>query len=457
MSVKHYSLWLPEHRLGEIQKKMESITRKAEKLGFPVPELEVTDNVEVETVPHFHNHRDGAQPDIYAYILKKRECIFKGEVPVFEGWTFLAAIDHQADAKEEGRYINLVRNSPYQPKEDTFALLKELETLKSCPPDCEHCELPRNRKTTYLLRHQESGELKRVGATCIDDFLGESSLESAMAMFDINAIFSRDYDAEFEDECRGGKFRSIGTQLRVFLAAASYLTDEHGFVSRKNDNLDGMPTAESVSYYLLKRGKNEVVDRIVTDFCEKNDNAYLAKADKVIEWIKRQDPSNNTFMTNAQSIAELGLVDIMNNMQTGIAASLSHVYNNAMLMEHSEDRKNEHFGEEKKRGQLKLTVVRIKDDPAAMYPFVRFTMHDDHGRTFQWKAAHSSAPNLSVGKVYTMTGTVAGHDEYKGTKITKINRCSDILECDPETPEPDFSVKPKKKRPKTEETVEPGV
>jgi hypothetical protein len=299
--------------------------------------------------------------------------------------------------------------------------------------------------------------MKRVGATCIDDFLGESSLESAMAMFDINAIFTRDYDEEFDEECRTGKFRSVGTKLDVFLAYASYLTDQHGFISRKNMDRETLPTAEAVSYHLLKPGVHRALDKVADAYTNQKDNEYLTKAKKIIEWIEKQDPSNNTFMTNTQSIAKIGYVDLMNNMQTGIAASLPHVYNNALLNEKSDDRTNEHFGEEKKRGQLKLTVARVKDDPLAKYPYVNFTMHDDEGRTFQWKSAHSSAPQLSVGKVYTMTGTVSGHEEYKGTKITKINRCSEILECDPETPVPEFDVKPKKKRTDPEEGVEPGI
>lgn len=80
-----------------------------------------------------------------------------GKVAI-EGWTFVAKLDH---SQETGTIVRALPNTGI-----------EIPTgYRTAAPDCDHCGHRRQRRDTYVLRHDD-GSFKQVGSTCLSDFLG---------------------------------------------------------------------------------------------------------------------------------------------------------------------------------------------------------------------------------------------------------------------------------------------
>lgn len=81
-----------------------------------------------------------------------------GEVPRVDGWEFVARVDHEGAAVVVCRSPGCAVDLP--------------SSLWSASAQvCDHCGVRRPRKQTYVLV-DASGELKRVGSTCLKDFFG---------------------------------------------------------------------------------------------------------------------------------------------------------------------------------------------------------------------------------------------------------------------------------------------
>lgn len=87
-----------------------------------------------------------------------------GSPPAYGGWRLLAAVDSVPG--ESGSAGFVVRSSP-----GVGDISVDRSILQ--PGRCQHCGSRRaNRKYTYLVESQETGEQLQVGSTCLKDFLG---------------------------------------------------------------------------------------------------------------------------------------------------------------------------------------------------------------------------------------------------------------------------------------------
>ena len=65
------------------------------------------------------------------------------------------------------------------------------------PTACQHCNVQRNRRKTYLLTHQDTGEVIQVGSTCLTPFLGVSvGPIMGWAEADVDDMILQDLDGE---------------------------------------------------------------------------------------------------------------------------------------------------------------------------------------------------------------------------------------------------------------------
>lgn len=94
------------------------------------------------------------------------ETFIDAEVPVLNGWTFCARIDHSNDI---GNVIRTVPNL-------SGALPGRFRTAAA---DCQHCNVKRLRRDTFVVRNDETGEFKQIGSTCLVDFFGHDPMAAA--------------------------------------------------------------------------------------------------------------------------------------------------------------------------------------------------------------------------------------------------------------------------------------
>jgi len=127
----------------------------------------------------------------------------------FGGWQFLGTVDPLVDADSSDRSYT-ARLVPGLPDD-------VLGDHVITGMDCDHCHMTRDRANVFLVKHQETGEVKQVGSTCLSLFTG----------VEVTGLWALQYDPreDLEDLGEDG-FESYGgggpdqfTRDEVILAA----------------------------------------------------------------------------------------------------------------------------------------------------------------------------------------------------------------------------------------------
>lgn len=326
-----------------------------------------------------------------------------GQAPRLAGWTFLAALQHEAEG-------NIVRTIPGV----NIAARKDLRTAG---PDCEHCNVHRRRNDTYIVVHDD-GRQMQVGRQCLADFTGHDSPEAIARWAELLHAFRESIDSMGGDgEGYGGGQRQV-TTLDDFLPYVVASIRADGWLSR---------TAARESY-----GARTATADLAWLNCFPPPNKTLlvpsdddlARSRTCLETLRNHFDANpaetlTDYEHNCRIVVEGLSVD---SRSAGIAASLV-AFADRLLGQEIERRKNavsEHVGTVGKRETFTLSVERIVDIEGA-YGTTHLTMfRDEKGNSYKWFA---SSVRLDVGSTYTVKATVKAHDVYNGTKQTTLTRC----------------------------------
>lgn len=194
------SEYVPVFNLGKLREKIEDLNKRARKLKLPPVTLAYGPK-KIKTIKIYDMSMD----------VTMVKCIIAGEYPRLPGYKFVAKLEKMGDR-------NLILGAGEQIDESWV-------TINSY---CDHCKSKRDRKETFLIRKEETGEIKQIGSNCIDQFIGRNSL-SAIAMR--ATLFSI-----FDDE---GLFNSDDEEMKMpkvvytedFIASAIACTRSFGFRS----------------------------------------------------------------------------------------------------------------------------------------------------------------------------------------------------------------------------------
>ncbi|EKP0310335.1 hypothetical protein ACTG16_23695 [Aeromonas sp. 23P] len=452
MSTGKREVYIPANKINVLKADFEKLKKKALKNGLPAPALLVTNVTKNKNITIYQILPDVKEPIPYKLTIPHVLCTISGEQPKINGWEVLVKIDHSNF--QTGAHTHNMLATPNDGKSLSFgaeiALKNNIEHFAECGPNCDHCDTKRYRKETIVLYNQELDEVKQVGSTCIDDFLGDNALEAITNSYLMDGMIKK-FENLDADEFRIGGGRNCGVGLidtKLLMAIAAYSISKDGYTSSKMALSASDATFRKVTE--LYNGNSPDVIQIIKDYESESINKYIQFASSTLDWAsqKKQDTAYNS---NCLLISKVPSIDLSDKLMLATACSMPYQYNADLVRQSDLKNKGEHFGNIKERGDLKLTVVEIFDNPFDMYPSITYRMKDDDDRTFDWRSSYNSAsPSLEIGTTYTMKGSIKEHFESKkGVKITSLTRCSDIVECDKETtPTPTFlkEKKPKKVR-----------
>lgn len=242
------------------------------------------------------------------------------EPPVIAGWSFAAAIDHTSEG-------NLLRTSP------RFAgsLPVSYRTDKAT---CDHCGCVRARKSTFALVNA-AGEWKRVGSSCLVDFLGHgdavSLVEYAASLADLANTFGSSDDDDGDEDCGGGSGETyygvrswVALGFRTIAHVGSYVSGK----ASRDAELTGSGYVESTSARMMRHthpGRNSYKDRLPA-ITEAEEAAFAASADAALAWILSDiatKPEPTDFDHNLVVVAK---TEAITRKHTGIAAYIPEAY-----------------------------------------------------------------------------------------------------------------------------------
>lgn len=231
---------IPEENLAALTADLEALNRRAAKLGVPGLTIQTGEPTEEEYTPRDPHtgskRRDPITGEPVVLVRLRYPVTVSGEMPVLDGWEFVATL-----VLEDGGVI--VRSAPGQ----------------ECPPEyreettattCDHCNARRRRLSTYVVRHQESGEYKRVGSTCVQDFLGGKDPHKLADLAERVMVFLG--NLQDPDEMWTGGNVEPRWNLRRLLEVTSLVMRLHGWTSKGQvyDQGWGVATATQVVTYL---------------------------------------------------------------------------------------------------------------------------------------------------------------------------------------------------------------
>lgn len=391
------TLRVPSWNIDKLKKTVNKINKRASKYNFAPINYEITGTEFVKI-----NRED--EHSIEVNIIN-----FSIELPKIEGWTFVGTLDH---ISIPGKVI--VKSAPGKqiPKE-----------FFNSPPVCDHCETHRRRNETFLLT--KNGEYKRVGRSCVKDFIGYDP--TAVLGYLENVV---QFIESFDDQDTwfdGGGLQYYTIDADAILRATNALVNRVGFVSRSKADLENgsMATADLIINYFFPPSvqynaelqRSEWVQALST---EKEINQQAV--DNARAWLAEQNAEDNEYLTNLKNLAEVKEIP---TRMFGYWCSLIATYNRAVEQERqrkasNENRTNEHTGTLKKRQEFILTLDNvIITEGYYGYTYIHKFVDQD-GRALTWFASNKS--DMEKGNTYHVKATPKKHDEYKGTKITVINR-----------------------------------
>lgn len=146
--------------------------------------------------------------------------------------------------------------------EDVRSFLDEISVA-----DCDHCNLARNRHTTYVVQEKDTGILRQVGSSCLSEFTGLDS-QTVHSLDTFKTLFDR-LDGQIDEGSEYVTDTVLATSLAVMEDEGAYIPQETFYSVR--EHLD----TEAVS------------DRAVDDFKAHVgglfENEYVYKVKELLE------------------------------------------------------------------------------------------------------------------------------------------------------------------------------
>lgn len=386
-------------RIEMLQKKVESINRKATKIGMRPITMIVTDSTPLYLSCFRGDYYKTEEPDEHwlGVEIPRSEVTLDGEAPCYEGWKFVATLS----PTENGNLINTVPDY-------TRPLTEYVDRMG----ECDHCNQKRNRKETFVVEH-ENGEIKMVGRSCLKDFMGHMSPQQ-LADYAQFWMSLEKMDDE-ESDIYGNDARMLYcVSLEKWLTASAAMIRINGFVSNKvAKDGEGYSTSMLVTDYFFPPKGVKRQELPITE-----EDEIVGK--KTLSWMLNASESlrlRSNYMSNLHVIATNGYV---NSNGFGLATSAVFFY----LKELAESKvtnpsKSVPVGKQGDRLCTEVTVMAVRPTETYYGNCGVHTLQDDNGNQFVWFASNS-AVWLETGRKYRVSARVKNHQIYRSIHQTVV-------------------------------------
>ena len=135
--------FLDAEELAATRVKLATLQARAVSKGF-------TGRIELDAVPAT---RTQPTPGGLAVTVHGFDVTITGEPPRYQGWRFVAAVD----SVEGGVVLR------YPPGAEASVSNDQVR-----PGECDHCHTKRDRRSTVLVAHDDTGQLLQVGRSCLN-------------------------------------------------------------------------------------------------------------------------------------------------------------------------------------------------------------------------------------------------------------------------------------------------
>jgi hypothetical protein len=361
------SLDIPSDAQPLIEKRVEKLNRKSDKLGLG-------QFISVAfSAPFIYEKKDASGRTVRA-TEQVKVSVF-GDMPNIDGWSFVATLAH-----DEGRENLLLR----MPGSDESIDL--IQYANADPSICEHCNTRRARKDTYIIA-DENGQTMQVGGTCLKDFLGhDNPLAYARLQGSLHGIFHGLGSGEpLED-------------TREFVVHAATVIRVHGFKPAGYG-----PSSTRSLADVNREGFTENTHFVAPTAADED------LADQALSWIRDLDRTDKgEFIHNLYAAASLSH---MHRRHEGLLAALIPTYIKETQSKVATPKASEHVGVVGQPLEVEFTVKSVSSFPS-QYGYGKtahkHVLKTTDGDTLIWY--RNSGEPLEKGVTYQASFIVKKHD-----------------------------------------------
>lgn len=312
----------------------------------------------------------------------------------------------------------------------------QLEQYRNQANRCDHCKTLRSRKNVFVFL--KDNQPLMIGKSCAKEYFGLDIAES------LNEWICLEDEKDYNSDESGSRGRSIFDQS-FYLACVLFLIKKQGFRSAKScqDRPGCTPTSSRASDLKSALEGNKFA---MESFKGEDLSRYREETKNLIEGIVRIREyyaalqTTDSFLLNCKAaMADEGY------SRTGLlAAAVNSYYKSApefaeaVAMQRGEwaakkaakdqaAAQSKHYGQVGERIDLVVTVIDKKsyekDTEFGIIEGTILKMKAEDGISDIVWFTGADTYDYEVGKKYNCRGTVKKHDEYKGVKSTKLNRC----------------------------------
>ena len=375
---------IPVQFLDLMNGKLEKLNKKAVKLGLKPIEIEILDT-------EMYEREEGLEIPCYTVRLTQIDQI------KINGYEFVGKLE-----KNVGETY-IYKGSEGVPKEQ-----KDIRI-------CQHCNTKRNRKTYYILKH-ENGEYITVGKSCLIDFIGHVDAEK-IANFYQN--LKNLIEEEFESWGGDWDFEPTAYSIDQVLKATVVSIKARGY--HKSDS-ETMPTKEHVFLILDNKERNNGYG----DLFEEAMKIPKENIDEMKNIINDLEP-NSDYIENLQLLIKDGFVKSnMMGYVVSIPCAVDREKEKRLKESIQKDinSKSDYVGEvgekiEKEVSYLKYTSFESFYGTSCKVTYL-YMFLDNEGNCIVWRTG--KAEDFEVGDKIKISGRIKEHKEYRGLKQTILTR-----------------------------------
>jgi hypothetical protein len=270
---------IPAYAIGAAHERVRKLIQAARRCKMPEPSLEVGQQFATWC------RQTNEAGTVDCWLEYKVAVRLIGKAPLLPGgWTMLARVEDIAGAR-------MVFSMPGA---------DDVPATSWCGEQtCDHCNKSRRRAKTFVLRNA-AGEMKRVGATCMRDFLGH----------DVGLSYSPDLrgldECDEESYCAPREHSVVCSALDAVTLATAAVRIDGVYISR---NGNGTPTSArcALPYIQPPRNPRERAKHFADLTKYAPTPADKSRAEEALAWLAQLAPYSD-FERNIQAIGTAGKV-----------------------------------------------------------------------------------------------------------------------------------------------------
>ncbi|QOI07907.1 hypothetical protein [Pseudomonas savastanoi] len=415
------SVLVPAEMMADFNKRLVSLNAKAVRFG-----LEPIVASEPRTNRYYYDVKyEGRDNDVMTRTLTRLKP--GSNPPKGEPIVLANAIDLDYPIVKLGNWRVLAQLESFQGANLVFSVATDslseqaLEAYAKCPIECEHCNTHRNRKLSYVLKDNESDDIKQVGSSCLEDFTG---VDPAAALFLAKVYdFVKVVDCynDFENGSFSGKASAYATD--EYVTRVLFLSERYGFVSSTKAKDEGCQATFDLASQLDSLLRND--SDVLQSYSDQH-SRHRETAQAIIDWYAVKEPADS-FERNLKLLLAAPDVLMDRKHMAFVAASVPsyHRHLKKLLAETSVgDKPSEHVGT---KGDKKVEPVKLEGIFGFDTQFgvnYRVNMRDEAGNKLSWKTANPP-PQLreagAIGLPFIAQFKIKDHGEFRGSLITEVS------------------------------------